>query len=149
MTMACRIAAALLPLGMTCAAGAQDLGTASSAPVAPEATTVVEDGPFFLFAGTQTAPSRKQTNIDSNSWLLLRAWTSTRSPLVTPRAASAAAIASTRASSSAQVQCRAPQASPIASGNRRAALRRKWARFITRREHGATPPRGAPAATIR
>ena len=53
MTMACRIAAALLPLGMTCAAGAQDLGTASSAPVAPEATTVVEDGPFFLFADTQ------------------------------------------------------------------------------------------------
>ncbi|WP_107351980.1 hypothetical protein [Methylobacterium sp. Leaf361] len=53
MTMACRIAAALLPLGMTCAAGAQDLGTASSAPVAPETTTVVEDGPFFLFADTQ------------------------------------------------------------------------------------------------
>ncbi|MBL7309592.1 hypothetical protein INQ13_24695, partial [Escherichia coli] len=38
-----------------CAAGAQDLGTASSAPVAPEATTVVEDGPFFLFADTQVS----------------------------------------------------------------------------------------------
>ncbi|MDP4022077.1 hypothetical protein Q8W71_05555 [Methylobacterium sp. NEAU 140] len=55
MTMACRIAAALVPLGMTCAAGAQELGTASSAPVAPEATTVVRDGPFFLFADTQVS----------------------------------------------------------------------------------------------
>ncbi|MFC5564780.1 hypothetical protein ACFPP8_22705, partial [Methylobacterium aerolatum] len=55
MIKACRIAAALLPLGMAGAADAKELGTASSAPVAPEATTVVESGPFFLFSDTQVS----------------------------------------------------------------------------------------------
>ena len=63
-----------------------------------------------------------------------------RSPLPTPkRDWSAAAIASMRASSSAQVQTRSPQTSAIASGSRRRAWVTKCARFITRVEQGVSP----------
>ena len=65
--------------------------------------------------------------------------------LPTPkRDCSAAAIASIRASSSAQVQVFSPQTSAIACGSRRRAWVTKCARFITRVEQGATPP-GGPA----
>ena len=81
--------------------------------------------------------------MDSNIWLQLADWMSTRSPLPRPkRSRRAAAIASTRASISRQVHCRSRQTKPMSSGLRRAAWVRKWERFITRVEQGTTPPGG-------
>src|SRR6478735_12418649 len=66
-----------------------------------------------------------------------------RSPLPMPRVASAAASAETCASISAHFHCRSPQMKPERWPKRRAFWVTIWARFITRRVTGATPPRGA------
>ena len=54
--------------------------------------------------------------------------------------------AALRPSSSRQLSVASPQISACRSGCRRAACTRKWARFITRRDTGATPPSGICAA---
>src|SRR4051794_32088653 len=81
--------------------------------------------------GTHTAPSLKATHMLSNRMFEFRLWTRMRSLLPIPWARRASTAESTRRFSSDQVQTLSPCTRPGRSGSRRAALVRKWPRFIT------------------
>src|SRR5882724_3114713 len=101
------------------------------------------------FSPNAPSPIRNAANIDQNISSPFFEWTRMRSPLTMPRAASAAASAETWPSISRQVQDFSPQIKPTRSPCRRAFWVRRCARFITRRDIGVTPPRGAVPVTWR
>src|ERR1700730_18414283 len=117
--------------------------------LAPEAVAryATSSGINLKLVGTQTAPSRNAANIDQNISSPFLEWTRMRSPLTMPRAARAAASAETSPSISRQFQDRSPQIKPTRSPWRRALWVTRCARFITRRDSGVTPPRGAAVVT--
>src|ERR1700733_1639038 len=116
---------------------------------APEAVAryATSSGISRKLVGTQTAPRRNAANIDQNISSQFLECTRMRSPLTTPRAASAAANAETFASISRQVQQRSPQMKPRRSPCRRAFWVRKCARFMTRRDIRITLPDNAAGVT--